>query len=141
LRPQVSYFDQSAQKSLSNLCRAVSGANHGTSASIFLLAICRLSAERSSLHSADFYYDVLSRHVQRLDLWTTDYFHALPSVEEIAEWYRGSGLRPYLDALKTLSARNKFLTQYTDRLRDVYPARPGGRVLLPFKRIFVVAYR
>jgi trans-aconitate 2-methyltransferase len=93
------------------------------------------------VHSADFYYDLLSPHAHRLDLWTTDYFHALPSVEEIAEWYRGSGLRPYLDALKTLTARSKFLAQYTDRLRDVYPARPDGRVLLPFKRIFVVAYR
>lgn len=93
------------------------------------------------VESADFYYDCLAPHAERVDLWTTDYFHALPSVESITEWYRGSGLRPYLDALKTLSARNEFLAQYTEQLRDVYPARADGRALLPFKRIFIIAYR
>src|ERR1700719_114746 len=32
-------------------------------------------------HSAGFYYDALSPHAKRLDIWKTDYFHALPSVE------------------------------------------------------------
>ncbi len=91
--------------------------------------------------SANFYYDCLAPRAERVDLWTTDYFHALPSVEAITEWYRGSGLRPYLDALKTLSARNEFLAQYTEHLSDVYPTRPDGRVLLPFKRMFIIAYR
>jgi trans-aconitate 2-methyltransferase len=93
------------------------------------------------VHSAGFYYDALSPHAKRLDLWMTDYFHALPSAESITEWYRGSGLRPYIDALRTLSARTEFLAQYTDRLRSEYPSRRDGRVLLPFSRIFVVAYR
>ncbi len=93
------------------------------------------------VHPVDFYYDTLSPHVSRLDIWTTDYFHALPSVASITEWYRGSGLRPYLDALRTLSARHEFLAEYTERLRDAYPVRPDGRVLLPFKRLFIVAYR
>jgi len=92
-------------------------------------------------HSAGFYYDALSPQAKRLDIWKTDYFHSLPSVESVTEWYRGSGLRPYLDALRTLSARNEFLAQYTERLRSEYSLRNDGRVLLPFTRIFVVAYR
>lgn len=94
-----------------------------------------------NVQSADFYYDALFPHARRIDLWTAEYFHALPSVEAITEWYSGSGLRPYLDALKTLSARTEFLAQYTDRLRDAYTLRRNGTVLLPFKRLFIVAYR
>jgi trans-aconitate 2-methyltransferase len=93
------------------------------------------------VHPPDFYYDALSSLATQVDLWTTDYFHAMPSVEGITEWYRGSGLRPYLDALGTLSARHEFLAEYTERLRDAYSVRADGRVLLPFKRLFVVAYR
>lgn len=100
-----------------------------------------VNVDRWRVAPADFYYDTLAPHAARLDIWTTEYAHMLPSLESIVEWYRGSSLRPYLNALRTLSARNKFLAQYTERLRAAYPVRTGGKVLLPFRRLFVVAYR
>ena len=35
----------------------------------------------------------------RLDLWETEYIHLMPDVEAIGQWYKGSGLRPFLDVL------------------------------------------
>lgn len=93
------------------------------------------------MDSVDAYYDALSPHASRLDIWTTEYLHMLPSLEAIVEWYRGSSLRPYLNALRTFTARNEFLAQYSERLRPAYSVRASGKVLLPFRRLFVVAYR
>lgn len=91
--------------------------------------------------SAESYYDLLSPHATQVDIWTTEYLHALPSLDAIVEWYRGSSLRPYLDALRTLTDRNEFLAQYAVALRSHYPVRTSARVLLPFRRLFVIAYR
>jgi trans-aconitate 2-methyltransferase len=57
------------------------------------------------------------------------------------EWYRGSGLRPFLDALPTDAARDRFTAQYTEGIRELYVPRPDGRILFPFLRRFVIAYK
>lgn len=93
------------------------------------------------VHPVEFYYDVLAPHARRLELWTTDYVHVLESVDAIIEWYRGSGLRPWLDALPDDATRTQFLGSYRARLTPYFHPRPDGRVLFPFRRLFVVAYR
>jgi trans-aconitate 2-methyltransferase len=59
----------------------------------------------------------------------------------VIEWYKGSGLRPYLDALRDKSTQARFLAEYRDRISPAFPTRPSGKVLFPFKRLFCVAYR
>jgi len=76
----------------------------------------------------------------RVDVWETEYFHVMPGHEAIVEWYKGTGLRPYLEALKTDADRARFTSEYLEALRTAYPPRPDGRVLFPFRRIFVIAY-
>lgn len=88
----------------------------------------------------DFYYDALAPHVSRLDLWATEYLHVLPSVEAVVEWYKGTGMRPYLDALRSEGDRERFLSEYLEGLRGIYAAQADGAVLFPFRRIFIVAY-
>jgi trans-aconitate 2-methyltransferase len=56
-------------------------------------------------------------------------------------WYRGSGLRPYLEALPRDSLRDAFCADFLAGVTRAYPAQPDGRVLFPFQRIFIVAYR
>ena len=93
------------------------------------------------VHEPEFYYDLLAAHAARLDLWVTDYIHVMDGAAGIVEWYKGTGLRPFLDALPDDAERENFLADYTDRLAEAYPAQPDGRVLFPFRRFFLVAYR
>jgi trans-aconitate 2-methyltransferase len=93
------------------------------------------------VHDTAFYYDMLASRASRLDLWETEYIHIMPDTNAIAEWYRGTGLRPFLDALHTETERTRFFNEYCRALAEVYLPRPDGRVLFPFRRLFLVAYR
>lgn len=93
------------------------------------------------VHPTEFYYDVLAPHVRDLDIWTTEYLHLLASVDEIVEWYRGTGLRPWLDALSRQADREQFAFEFRSLLAQQFQPRPGGDVLFPFRRLFLVAYR
>lgn len=92
------------------------------------------------VHPGEFYYDVLSRRTARLELWTTDYLHVLESAAAIVEWYRGTGLRPWLDSLTDERDRTRFVEDYTRAIAAAYPPQHDGRVLFGFKRLFLVAY-
>jgi len=50
---------------------------------------------------------------------------------------------PSVRLLEPLSGdeRCAFLDRYRDGLREAYPARPDGKVLLPYPRLFIVARR
>jgi len=90
--------------------------------------------------NAAFYYDALAPRAVAVDIWETIYQHVLDGPDAIVEWYRGTGLRPFLSALPE-DDRDRFLNEYRDAIRPHYPARQDGRVLLPFRRLFVIAYR
>jgi len=93
------------------------------------------------VHDLDFYYDVLTSRSARLDLWETVYMHVMADPEAIVEWYKGTGLRPFLEALEDEADRERFCAEYLEGLRGVYPVRPDGRVLFPFHRLFLVAHK
>ena len=92
-------------------------------------------------HAPEFYYDAIASHAGRIDLWTTEYMHVLEGAEGIVEWYRGTGMRPFLEALPNDAERGRFTAEYLEAVRSAYPIRSDGRVLFPFRRIFLVAYR
>jgi trans-aconitate 2-methyltransferase len=91
-------------------------------------------------HELAFYYEVLAPHTSRLDLWTTEYLQIMPDFAAIIEWHKGTGLRPYLEAIGDEGERLRFLDEYSERLRSFYPDSPAGGVLFPFRRLFIVAY-
>lgn len=97
--------------------------------------------EALTMHPPDFYYDALSDRADRLDIWETEYHHVLPDADAIVDWIAGTGLRPFLDALDTDEERHLFRDELTARVADAYPPRADGRVLFPFKRLFLIAYR
>ena len=92
-------------------------------------------------HEIEFYYDILAPSAARLDLWATEYLHILADVEAIVEWYRATGLRPFLEALETDAGRERFMADYLAMLRPHFAPRPAGGVLFPFRRLFLIAYR
>jgi len=93
------------------------------------------------VHDAGFYYDRLAKTATQVDLWETEYLHVLDGPAAIVEWYKGTGLRPFLDALPSAEHRDGFLEEYLALITRAYPVRQDGRVLFPFRRLFLVAYR
>ncbi len=86
----------------------------------------------------------LTWYVERLhdlgftvDAWETTYLHVLAGDNPVLEWFKGSALRPLLNALDP-QAKIEFLDDVGDRLKAAYPAR-GNVTLLPFPRLFFVA--
>src|SRR5262249_39175153 len=86
--------------------------NLNSPAQVLMREVASLGTRVKDWHaqSRDFYYDLLAPDSVRLDVWETEYLHVLPNPEAIVEWYKGSGLRPFLEALKTDSDRVRFLT-------------------------------
>lgn len=87
------------------------------------------------------YYDLLSPLAESVEVWQTEYVHVFPAPQSIVEWTSGSALRPILDGLTGKEDRDSFLSDYGDAVAEAYPRRPDGKVLFPFLRRFVVAYR
>jgi len=92
------------------------------------------------VHSASFYYDAVAPLCRRVDMWETEYFHVMPDAGAIVEWYKGTGLRPFLDALADDQQRRDFTAGYLQRIAAAYPTRADGRIVFPFRRLFLIAY-
>lgn len=75
------------------------------------------------------------------DAWETTYLHLLQGEDPVLEWMKGSTLRPVLALLADdAPARDAFLADYREALREAYPATPYGTPF-PFRRIFAVAVK
>lgn len=87
------------------------------------------------------YYDLLAPAARALDLWDTEYQHVLDGPDATVEWVAGAGLRPVLEKLPGEAERREFLQQFAREIPAYYPVRKDGKVLFPFLRRFVIAYR
>jgi trans-aconitate 2-methyltransferase len=85
---------------------------------------------------AQAYYDILSPHLKAVDIWETRYFHLMDSFAEIAEWLKGTGLRPFLAPLRD-DEKERLIHLYTQELEKLMQRQADGKVLLPFPRLFV----
>ncbi|HXN30731.1 MAG TPA: trans-aconitate 2-methyltransferase [Polyangiaceae bacterium] len=96
---------------------------------------------RTPMAGADWYYRLLRGSCARVDVWRTTYHHALAGGPgSVVEWFKGSGLRPFLDPLDD-GERAAYLDRYQSAVSEAYPALSDGTVLLPFPRLFIVATR
>ncbi len=92
-------------------------------------------------HPAGFYYDLLAPIARRYETWTIEYLHVMQSHHDLLTWYRGTGMRPFLQALEDDRQRDAFETCVLQLARDGYPLQGDGKILFPFRRLFFVAYR
>ena len=86
------------------------------------------------------YYDVLSELTDHFRIWETAYFHSMPSYESILEWYRGTGLRPYLEQLSA-DDHAAFSADVMQCLKDAYTVQKNGEIIFRFPRLFFVAQK
>ncbi|HEY3850269.1 MAG TPA: trans-aconitate 2-methyltransferase [Steroidobacteraceae bacterium] len=94
---------------------------------------------RVRIEPAAWYYRLLRASCSRVDVWRTTYHHPLAGAGAIVEWFKGTGLLPFLAPLDA-AERAGYLDRYTRAIETAYPA-VDGVVLLPFPRLFVVANR
>jgi trans-aconitate 2-methyltransferase len=96
---------------------------------------------RTPRQGAAWYYSLLRSHASRVDVWMTTYHHVLTGgINAVVEWFKGSGLRPFLTPLDPAETVG-YLAEYRAALADAYPPLVDGSVLLPFPRLFIVATR
>lgn len=96
---------------------------------------------RTTLESVNWYYQLLQSCSSRVDVWRTTYYHALAGgADAVVEWFKGSGLRPFLAPLDD-AQQATFLGRYRAAIAEAYPALSDGTVLLPFPRLFMIATR
>ena len=84
------------------------------------------------------YYDVLSDLTDYFEVWQTIYCHRMPGIDSIIEWYRSTGLRPYLAALSE-SDGAEFVEDIRKELEAAYPKQKNGEIIFRFPRFFFIA--
>jgi trans-aconitate 2-methyltransferase len=94
-----------------------------------------------TMETPAFYYDVLAAEAVSLDIWETEYMHVMNSKSAIVDWIASTGLRMFLAALDNDAERQAFTIELQRRVDEAYDERSDGKVLFPFRRTFVIAYR
>lgn len=83
------------------------------------------------------YYDLFSSENYDFDMWQTSYYHIVAGISDIIEWYKGSGLRPYLEALVP-SKREELICDLTQNLPKYYKIQADKNVIMKMPRLFFV---
>lgn len=92
-----------------------------------------------TMESPAAYYDALAASARVLDVWETEYNHVMEGPRAIVEWISSTGLRPFLAVLNP-DEQAEFVSRLQVKVESGYEIRADGRVLFPFRRLFVIAY-
>ncbi len=95
---------------------------------------------RVRIEPAAWYHRLLRQSCSRVDVWRTTYYHLLAGPAAIVDWFKGTGLLPFLAPLDP-AERADYLLRYTRAIESAYPPSSDGTVLLPFPRLFIVGSR
>jgi trans-aconitate 2-methyltransferase len=91
---------------------------------------------QNNYRTAEYYYPILRSLGGPFSLWQTTYYHVLESQQDLIEWYRGTGMKPFLDRLPGDAEKSEFEAEVLAAAAPHFPPQTDGRVLFPFKRIF-----
>lgn len=86
------------------------------------------------------YFDLLSELTSDFTIWETVYCHRMQSHESIINWYKGTGLRPYLQSLDESDAAD-FEKDVYDEVVKAYPIQANGEIIFRFPRFFFTAVK
>jgi trans-aconitate 2-methyltransferase len=86
-----------------------------------------------------YYYDLLSSRLDSLEMWETTYYHVMDSHEDMLDWYRSTGMRPFLEQIPE-NLLDDFIDSVRQKCKERYPIQSDGKVIYPFNRLFAVGY-
>lgn len=93
------------------------------------------------LYKLTWYYDLLTKSgAHSVQIWETEYFQEMTSYPEIFDWVKSTGLRPVI-SLMDAENQSQFYHLYIEAIRKEYPMQINSKILLPFKRIFMISYK
>lgn len=93
------------------------------------------------LYKLTWYYDLLTKAgAHSLRLWETEYFQEMSDYQGIFDWVKGTGLRPILMTMDQ-ATQIEFAKAYVKAIKNKYPLQANNKILLPFKRIFMLGYK
>lgn len=84
------------------------------------------------------YFDILSKCTDDFEIWQTNYCHRMPSHQSIIDWFRSTGLQPYMSQL-TEPEQADFEKDILNELHNIYLIRANGEILFEFPRLFIIA--
>jgi trans-aconitate 2-methyltransferase len=99
------------------------------------------ASESYSVQPASFYYDALRKTASRLNIWQTEYLQIMDGPKAILDWVRSTAMRRFTEPLPSDEQRRMFEQRCLERYQQAYPANDQGKTLLPYSRLFVIAYR
>lgn len=88
----------------------------------------------------EFYFDVLSELTDNFSIWETVYYHRMKSYEDIIDWYKGTGLRPYFAVLDENEGK-EFESEIINSLKEFLPRQKNGEIIYKFPRLFFTAVK
>ena len=84
------------------------------------------------------YFDILSEQTKNFEIWKTIYCHRMPSHQSIIEWYKSTGMKPYLDVLNE-EEKKEFTADVLKKVSKEYPVQANGEIIFKFPRFFMLA--
>lgn len=92
-------------------------------------------------YTASWYYHLFTTlKISALDIWETEYFQEMPHYEAIFDWIKGTALRPVFSILPPKDQK-QFADLYIKALAKAYPLQHNNKILLPFRRIFIIGFK
>lgn len=105
---------------------------------LFADKIKGIEKSRFVLHTASEYYDMITSFTDKTTVWITEYVHEMKDYGELLNFLKGAALRPHLELLTGRTDREQFLNTVLENIRGVYPVEKNGKVLFPFRRLFLI---
>jgi trans-aconitate 2-methyltransferase len=93
------------------------------------------------LRDLNYYYELLNKYTDEIILWETHYFHIMQSIQKIIDFVHSTALRPYLEQLSNENEKQEFEIEILKECKKYYKEQSNGKVLFPFQRMFIIAYK
>lgn len=96
---------------------------------------------KNPLYDPAWYYDLfLQEHANHIQLWETTYLQEMENYDSIFAWVKGTALRTFLSEMDA-EQQLQFQKLYTETVATYFPLQRNKKVLLPFRRFFILVVK